>query len=136
MFVRQILPFIRRMARTDRSTRIVCVSDTHSNYKFALPSGDILIHAGDFSHNGNANEMYEFLRWCESQTHFRLKIIIAGNHDITLDSLFYSREWRRFHSKAENTEEIQNRFRHTNGIVYLEDQAFTDPVTGLTFYGR
>lgn len=37
-------------------TRFVCVSDTH-NRNVALPKGDVLIHAGDITNNGNYDEV-------------------------------------------------------------------------------
>lgn len=46
--------------------RFVCVSDTHSlthNLKFDIPSGDILIHAGDFTKCGQKDEVINFDNW-------------------------------------------------------------------------
>jgi Icc-related predicted phosphoesterase len=45
-----------------------------------LPPGDVLIHAGDISSRGHANEVKDFLDWFEVQE-FEHKIMIAGNHD-------------------------------------------------------
>lgn len=39
-----------------RRTRFVCVSDTH-NRNVGLPDGDVLIHAGDITNNGNYDEV-------------------------------------------------------------------------------
>ena len=80
-------------------TRFVCVSDTHSSYNFPLPDGDILLHGGDFSYTGAEEEVQTFLKWLISLKQYRLKIIIAGNHDITLDEDYYQRTWNRFHEK-------------------------------------
>ena len=83
------------MATNDRpnTTRIVCISDTHSRYHFALPAGDILVHAGDFSMTGEQTEIEKFIEWLKSLKQYRLKIIIAGNHDLTLEPEFYERTW-------------------------------------------
>lgn len=46
--------------------RIVCMSDTHSltpYIKFAIPDGDIFIHAGDFTKCGRQDEVIEFNKW-------------------------------------------------------------------------
>ncbi len=131
----------RRMAYAKLSTRVVCISDTHSTGEFNLPNGDILIHAGDLSRKGGHNELEQVLSWFKSLTNFRLKIIIAGNHDITLDKTFYVNHWRRFHSKQQDSEQIINMFndpklRDEYGIIYLQDQTFVDPITQLKFYGR
>jgi len=63
--------------------KIVALSDTHSRHHemtYSVPNGDILIHAGDFSNCGRANEIYDFLSWYASFPH-QYKIFIAGNHD-------------------------------------------------------
>ncbi|CAF1152946.1 unnamed protein product [Rotaria sordida] len=122
-------------------TRIVCISDTHSRYHFALKDGDILVHAGDFSLSGEQNEVENFLKWLKSLTQYRLKIIIAGNHDLTLESEFYERTWQRWHPKnKQDYEKIGQLIRDPSlatdyGIIYLEQQEFIDQKTGLKFYG-
>jgi calcineurin-like phosphoesterase family protein len=63
--------------------RIVCISDTH-NQTPHLPPGDILIHAGDLCQQGTPEEMRKIIKWLEAAS-FRLKIVIAGNHDECLD---------------------------------------------------
>nr|ACI90332.1 metallophosphoesterase domain containing 1-like protein [Philodina roseola] len=122
------------------TTRFVCVSDTHSSYEFSLPDGDILLHGGDFSRSGKSEEIETFLQWLKSLKQYRLKIIIAGNHDITLDEEYYQRTWNRFHHKKYDSAAIQRMFRDPKlkenyGIIYLQDESFVDPVTKLKFYG-
>ena len=65
---------------------IVCVSDTH-NTKPTLPDGDVLLHAGDLSQYGMFEEIQAQLDWLKTQPH-QHKIVIAGNHDLLLDSAF------------------------------------------------
>lgn len=62
---------------------VVCVSDTH-NCQPELPEGDILIHAGDLTQAGTLKEIQDTIDWLDSQPH-RYKVVIAGNHDVTLD---------------------------------------------------
>jgi len=83
------------MASNNRSktTRIVCISDTHSKYNFRIPDDDIFIHAGDFSSKGKQSEIEYFLIYLKSLKQYRLKIIIVGNHDLTLDPDFYEKSW-------------------------------------------
>lgn len=125
-----------------KATQIVCISDTHSQYGFILPAGDILVHAGDFSKSGVHHEMEEFIKWMKSLDQFRLKIFIAGNHERTLDSVSYKKHWKRWHrGRRQNYERIGNLIRDPSlatdyGIIYLEEQEFIDDVTGLKFYGR
>lgn len=63
---------------------VVCVSDTH-NTQPALPEGDVLVHAGDLTQSGTYEELCAVLVWLSAQPH-PIKIVVAGNHDILLDS--------------------------------------------------
>jgi hypothetical protein len=65
---------------------IVCISDTH-NTTPSLPDGDILIHAGDLTQSGSQRELNAQIAWLDAQPH-RFKVVIAGNHEICLDSSF------------------------------------------------
>ena len=124
------------------TVRIVCISDTHSRYNFEIPPGEILVHAGDFSRNGLQTEVETYLETLKSLKNFRLKIIIAGNHDLTLQPEFYEREWKRWHeSSKQDVQKIYEMMHDSSlaeqyGIIYLEDQEFTDSISGLKFYGR
>lgn len=59
--------------------RVVCLSDTH-NEQFAVPDGDLLIHAGDATVHGTIEEVSAFNVWFSSLPH-KHKIFVAGNHD-------------------------------------------------------
>lgn len=42
--------------------RVVCISDTHSQHNSmtnAIPDGDVLVHAGDFTNTGDPDEVGE-----------------------------------------------------------------------------
>ena len=81
------------------TVRFVCVSDTHSTPpRQPLPAGDCLIHAGDFTDTGRPKELEAFCAWLKAQPHAR-KIVIAGNHDLTLDPESYPRTQCRFGHK-------------------------------------
>ena len=50
--------------------RIVCISDTHNCHgKIAVPDGDVLIHAGDFTYRGTAGEIEAFNSWLGTLPH-------------------------------------------------------------------
>ena len=75
--------------------RFVVISDTHSSEKrypnrLKLPDGDVLLHTGDFTQTGKPEEIAAFCEWFGAQPHPR-KILIAGNHDLSLDSETYER---------------------------------------------
>lgn len=54
--------------------------------RFNIPSGDVLIHAGDFTNFGGNDEIDNFSKFLETLNHkFRYKIVIAGNHEFSFD---------------------------------------------------
>jgi len=75
--------------------KIVCISDTHGMHEKigALPEGDILIHAGDFSVEGfkapGLEELMTLNHWLEEQAH-RHKLLIAGNHDFVFQEDYHN----------------------------------------------
>ncbi|KAI7468712.1 Metallo-dependent phosphatase [Hortaea werneckii] len=64
--------------------RIVCISDTHCLQPDHIPSGDLLIHAGDLTNAGTPAEIQSQIDWLNTLD-FQHKVIIAGNHDTYLD---------------------------------------------------
>ncbi|KAH7823817.1 uncharacterized protein MONOS_8637 [Monocercomonoides exilis] len=110
--------------------RYVCVSDTHGMHNEipgGIPYGDVLIHAGDFTHCSTREELDSFYGWLMSQPHPR-KIIVAGNHDVVFDRFYYEMFYsKRLKSQALHYEEEVCRL---NGIgTYLES-------SGTTIFGQ
>jgi len=128
------------------TTRFVVISDTHDRHtKMApLPQGDVLIHCGDFTMDGRIKAISEFGKWFSSQPH-PYKIVIAGNHDTTLDGPYYERAyhkrprgsapaaWKALHHRLVPEEEARAALLASGGVTYLVDQATT--INGLTIYG-
>jgi len=85
--------------------RFVCISDTHSyesktNLKGPtafeqIPDGDVLLHCGDFTNVGRLEEVEQFAAWFGKLPHAR-KILIAGNHDLSLEADTYATTSQRF----------------------------------------
>ncbi len=77
----------RREIRSHDSLLIVCIADTHQLHREVLvPSGDLLIHAGDFCHmGGSITVLADFNRWLGEQPH-SLKVCVPGNHDGVLQN--------------------------------------------------
>ncbi|KAL8626739.1 hypothetical protein Q9189_007557 [Teloschistes chrysophthalmus] len=119
-------------------TRFCIISDTHStppfpphdpshSYRTPLPSADVLLHAGDITNYGLLSEyeaMFEML--CNADA--ELKIVIAGNHDITLDEEYYESTGRELMHKGgweQDTERIWEMWKgeraRERGVVYLEE---------------
>ena len=68
--------------------RAVLISDTHNfEAEVVLPTGDLLIHAGDFTNMGSLPELTRFAKWLDKVTPFYPLGVccIAGNHDMALD---------------------------------------------------
>lgn len=67
------------------SMRLVLISDTHEQHRrMHIPAGDILVHAGDITFNGNPAKVFDFNAWLgELLAGGRIKhaVVIAGNHD-------------------------------------------------------
>jgi hypothetical protein len=65
--------------------RVVCISDTHGDHeKLMLPTGDILIHAGDFTRFGRVDHAEKFNSWLAEQKikgNFQHVIVVNGNHE-------------------------------------------------------
>ena len=58
-------------------TRFVCISDTHSR-RFAVPPGDVLIHAGDLSYySKNLSGTIEWLKTLEHPLKMSLSLSIC-----------------------------------------------------------
>ena len=79
-----------------------------------MPDGDVLIHAGDMTQNGEVSEVRDFNRWLGTLPH-KHKLVIAGNHDFCLADALPSAQ-----------ELLSN-------ATYLQDQAVV--IEGIRFYG-
>ncbi|KAE8376564.1 Metallo-dependent phosphatase-like protein [Aspergillus bertholletiae] len=111
-----------------RKTRFVCVSDTHgytpAEAGFKLPAGDVLIHAGDLTNQGSITELRKTIDWVAAAD-FEVKIIICGNHDITLDPNFYAKHWPKFHNQRQEDPQkcIEVVTSASSSIVFLRHQS-------------
>ncbi|KAL4787669.1 Ser/Thr protein phosphatase family protein [Aspergillus varians] len=111
-----------------RKTRFVCVSDTHgytpSEAGFRLPAGDVLIHAGDLTNQGSISELRKTMDWIAAAD-YEVKIVICGNHDITLSTPFCTQHHGQFHNQAApNPEEFQALVANASpSIVFLQHQS-------------
>ncbi|KAI7529350.1 hypothetical protein KC331_g15263, partial [Hortaea werneckii] len=111
---------------TSEKIRIVCISDTHNKSPgegyTLLPAGDILIHAGDLTNQGSLSEIQKAISWL-SQTAFKTKIVIAGNHDLSLDPnynpLKHASGWKVAPSPSE-VAECRRLLTENDAFIYLE----------------
>ncbi|KAL9011504.1 MAG: hypothetical protein Q9173_003650, partial [Seirophora scorigena] len=118
-------------------TRFTLISDTHTAelfpstdiqhaYRDPLPAADVLLHAGDLTKRGYIAE-HETAFATVSRAPAELKIVIAGNHDITLDEAYYRRTGaKRMHRNIpEDTAAVREIWTGAGaqaaGVVYLEE---------------
>jgi predicted phosphodiesterase len=95
--------------------RLDCLSDTHNlHVRLAVPDGDVLLHAGDFTSRGTEREVAAFGAFLARLPH-RHKVVVAGNHDFL------------FERSPERAREL------LGDVLYLED-ALAE-VGGITVYG-
>eukprot|EP01129_Flabellula_baltica_P002428 TRINITY_DN1223_c0_g2_i1.p1 TRINITY_DN1223_c0_g2~~TRINITY_DN1223_c0_g2_i1.p1 ORF type:complete len:330 (+),score=51.35 TRINITY_DN1223_c0_g2_i1:37-990(+) len=117
--------------RTDGTLlRIVCISDTHCRHRLMdIPEGDVLIHSGDITFSGRQDWLEDFNDWLGELPH-PYKIVIAGNHDVTLHPTFYRDHHWRFHDEIQDAEAIK---AILTNCIYIEDE--TVIIDGIRFYG-
>jgi len=98
--------------------RVVCISDTHELHRgLALPDGDLLIHAGDFTFFNSISKIRDFNLWLGELPH-RHKVVIPGNHD------------RAFHNDRRFREMITNAVLLINeGVTVCGLNVWGSPVT-------
>lgn len=125
-------------------TRFLIISDTHSaspdqnvaedNVAFRppLPKADVLLHCGDLTMVGHLNEYEKTLDMLKG-IDADLKLVIAGNHDITLDEVYYKRKGQDMHRRNGYDENLPTKAREMwqgerakrAGVTYLEEGTHT-----------
>lgn len=131
--VRAVSPLALDAPVRDDAVRFVCISDTHNcggRMRHAVPPGDVLLHAGDFTMAGSAKEVDAFSAFLGTLPH-RHKLVIAGNHELSFDPgttwLAASRE------QAAVDDAVSAMKRRLVNCTYLQDSEAT--VFGLKVYG-
>ena len=110
------------------------------NMGYDVPDGDVLCHCGDFSSTGSLQEVAAFCKWFGAFPHKR-KIVIAGNHDLTLHGGSYGQTGPRFgHSEACHPQEAMRICAEARRLInsipnceYLCDSGTS--VDGITIWG-
>ncbi len=97
--------------------RLVAISDTHGVHRrVSLPAGDVLVHSGDLTLNGERSVTLDFVDWFSDQP-FKHKIFIAGNHDTWVES---------------NNDTLQQ-YAMDRGVHYLQGSSIV--LDDMTFWG-
>lgn len=126
-------------------TRFLIISDTHSatpsqnatdeeaSFRPPLPHADVLLHCGDLTMVGYLFEYEKTMEMIENIP-ATLKLVIAGNHDISLDEPFFERKgayMQRGH-KHPYDQDLPRKARELwtsdraqrAGIVYLDEGTY------------
>ena len=124
-----------KSSRPTKRTRILVLSDTHTQtpmpaedalhaYREPLPDADVLLHAGDLTKVGKRVE-YEVMVDMIKKHSAELKLVIAGNHDITLDEEYYASPHGRQKHQDQDLSQIRELWcggeAKRQGLVYLEE---------------
>jgi len=80
-------------SKDDGAVRFVCLSDTHMKHRLIdVPPGDVLLLCGDLlvmdkgAELGGVQQLEDINQWLGTLPH-RYKLVIAGNHDRTIEEL-------------------------------------------------
>lgn len=102
--------------------RISCIADCHGHFPSDLPSGDLLILAGDYTARHTYHEFEYFVTWLNQQD-YKKKIVIAGNHDSPLES-----DGAQLLKWAKDTEYLQDSGTEFEGLrIYGSPWSLTFP---------
>lgn len=117
-------------------TRLCIISDTHTvipfssdktnrAYRQPFPRSDVLLHCGDITRLGHIAE-YEAILDFLKQAPAELKLVIAGNHDITLHKDLYLERLKNKHRNIPvDVDAVRELWTGEEavaaGIVYLEE---------------
>lgn len=134
-------PFPPSTPIAEDKIRFVCISDTHGKIegsKLHMPSGDVLLHAGDFTQKGHMNEIQKFNSYLGALP-YKVKVVIAGNHDLTFDDNITEASLRTFGVQKSTVESylsergLKSVKQMLTSAIYLEDSLVT--VCGIKIYG-
>jgi predicted phosphodiesterase len=130
------------MAKAPLTTRFLIISDTHNleldnsndscHFRQPVPRADVILHCGDLTQVGGLSMYKKALKMLGSLD-AELKLVIAGNHDISLDDKY----WQTHLYKGvdgDNSEEDDDPAEHSHamnimkgplaaesGVTYLEE---------------
>jgi predicted MPP superfamily phosphohydrolase len=122
-------PLSSKRTRVDHPSASTCIrflvlSDTHGNdLPASLPQCDVLLHCGDITEDGSPESIEKALQ-ALGNIKAELKLMIAGNHEISMDKDYYLGEG----GLPEDVEKTQKLFSPTSpsvasksGMTFLEE---------------
>lgn len=114
--------------------RILILSDTHDLNLTELASGkaggkplpkvDVVLHCGDLTENGGLRNYEKVIRGL-SVIDAELRLVIAGNHDISLDRDFMKQQSGNIDEHNKAMELWKGQFARGHGVTFLEEGTHT-----------
>lgn len=116
------------------TTRFMIISDTHSvkfdrvkkcdgTFRPPFPKANVVLHCGDLTSVGGIQELKGVVEMM-GELDAELKLVIAGNHDLTLDPDFWKTHMHHEFTKEKHEEALQvmtGPSAKAAGITYLEE---------------
>lgn len=120
------------------TTRFLIISDTHSidfeavknlNGKChpPFPVADVILHCGDLTGVGSLQELKQFVEMM-GEIDAELKLVIAGNHDLTLDPNYWKGHMADGFTEEEHEQALEimtGPLAKAAGMTYLEEGLHT-----------
>ena len=118
--------------------RCMVISDTHDQFPDTtnLPSVDVLLHCGDMSQIGGLSEYRRAIAGMQ-KINAELKLVIAGNHDISLDPTWRLENLDEDEDDPNEPLKAKKLFEDAQGIFYLEEGLYSFQLrsdTSFTIY--
>ncbi|KAI0911413.1 ser/Thr protein phosphatase family protein [Ustulina deusta] len=116
------------VAKTTVKTRVLIISDTHGEVFKIKPEhkADVVIHCGDLTDQSKLDEYHRTLQLLKDLD-APLKLVIAGNHDFTLDTPAFERKVN------EATELLEPELVRREYGDYGEARRLFDEAPGIAF---
>lgn len=113
---------------TSRQVRFLILSDTHSaELPDKIPPCDVVLHCGDLTEDGTPESISKAITSMGS-IEAELKLVIAGNHEISLDNEYFvseggsAEDLQKAHSiVSANPTSVATK----NGVTFLEEGTYT-----------
>lgn len=116
------------------TTRFLIISDTHSvnfedvkkcdgAFRPPFPKADVILHCGDLTGIGGLRELKQFVSMM-GKMDAELKLVIAGNHDMTLDPNYWKTHMHDDFTKEQHQEALEvmtGPLANAAGITYVEE---------------
>lgn len=116
------------------TTRFLIISDTHSvdfedvkkcdgTFLPPFPKADVILHCGDLTGIGGVQELKQFVEMM-GKMDAELKLVIAGNHELTLDPNYWKTHMHDEFTKEEHEKALEvmtGLLAKAAGITYLEE---------------